>query len=74
MKTILTSQPWTVSQRQWLERIGQQLKKETVMDKAALDQGQFKAQGGFKRIDKMFNNQIEDILSQINCEIWPDVD
>jgi type I restriction enzyme R subunit len=73
MKTILASQPWTAPQRQWLERIGQQLKKETVVDKAALDQGQFKAQGGFKRIDKVFNNQLEDILGQINREIWPDV-
>jgi len=43
------------------------------VDKAALDQGQFKAQGGFKRIDKVFNNQLEDILGQINREIWPDV-
>ena len=73
MKTILASQPWTAPQRQWLERIGQQLKKETVVDKAALDQGQFKAQGGFKRIDKVFNNQLETLLAEINSAIWPDV-
>jgi type I restriction enzyme R subunit len=73
MKTILASQPWTAPQRQWLERIGQQLKKETVVDKAALDQGQFKAQGGFKRINRVFNDQIEDILGQINSAIWREV-
>jgi type I restriction enzyme R subunit len=70
MKTILASQPWTAPQRQWLERIGQQLKKETVVDKAALDQGQFKAQGGFKRIDKVFGGRIEQLLADLNAEIW----
>lgn len=72
MKKILSSQPWTAPQRQWLERIGQQLKKETVVDKSALDQGQFKAQGGFKRIDKVFNHQLEALLAEINSAIWPD--
>jgi type I restriction enzyme R subunit len=48
LKQILASQRWTAPQRKWLERIGQQLKQETVVDKAALDQGQFKTQGGFK--------------------------
>ncbi len=73
MKTILSSQPWTTPQRQWLERIGQQMKQETVVDKAALDQGQFKAQGGFKRIDKVFEGQLETLLAEINSAIWPDV-
>ncbi|TVQ67739.1 MAG: hypothetical protein EA373_12030, partial [Oceanospirillales bacterium] len=70
MKKILASQPWTAPQRQWIERIGQQLKKETVVDKAALDQGQFKAQGGFKRIDKVFAGQLEQVLNNLNEQIW----
>jgi type I restriction enzyme, R subunit len=69
---ILANRQWTAPQRQWLERIGQQLKAETVVDRAALDQGQFKAQGGFKRINKLFNDQLEDILTEINAEIWQD--
>lgn len=73
MKKVLSSQPWTAPQRQWLERIiGQQLKQETVVDKAALDQGQFKTQDGFKRIDKVFNHQLEALLAQINSAIWSD--
>ncbi|MGG6241721.1 type I restriction-modification enzyme R subunit C-terminal domain-containing protein [Nodosilinea sp. AN01ver1] len=69
---FVRTRPLRNCQRQWLERIGQQLKKETVMDKAALDQGQFKAQGGFKRIDKVFGGRIEQALTDLNAQIWLD--
>ncbi len=70
MKKILTSRKWTPSQRKWLERIGKQLKQETIVDKEVFDQGQFKAQGGFTRINKTFGGELETILSQINQELW----
>jgi type I restriction enzyme R subunit len=70
LQTILASQSWTPPQRRWLERIGQQLKQETVVDKAALDQGQFKTQGGFKRINKIFGGQLEQVLTDLNDQVW----
>ncbi|WP_204140846.1 type I restriction-modification system endonuclease [Halomicronema sp. CCY15110] len=70
LKQILASQRWTAPQRKWLERIGQQLKQETVVDKAALDQGQFKTQGGFKRINKVFGGQLGQVLTNLNEQIW----
>jgi type I restriction enzyme, R subunit len=36
----------------------------------ALDQGQFKAQGGFKRINQTFGGELETVLSEINQELW----
>lgn len=69
---ILQRQRWTAPQRQWLERIGQQLKQETVVDRAALDQGQFKSQGGFKRLNKVFDGQLAQVLSDLNGQIWND--
>ncbi|TBR56546.1 type I restriction-modification system endonuclease [Westiellopsis prolifica IICB1] len=74
MKKILTSQNWTPPQRKWLERIGKQLKVETIVDKEALDQGEFKIQGGgFVRLNKAFNGRLEEILVQINEALWQDV-
>ncbi|MGL5875369.1 MAG: type I restriction-modification system endonuclease [Xenococcaceae cyanobacterium] len=73
MKKILTSRQWTPPQRQWLERIGKQLKQETIIDREAFDRGQFKAQGGFKRIDRTFDGELETILSQINSKLWEDI-
>jgi type I restriction enzyme R subunit len=71
MKTILASRPWTPPQRKWLERIGKQLETETVVDRQAFDQGQFQAEGGFQRLNKVFNGELESILGQIAETIWP---
>ncbi len=70
MKKILSSRKWTPPQRKWLERIAKQLKEETIVDREAFDRGQFKANGGFKRINKTFGGELETILSQINRELW----
>ncbi len=71
MRTILTSRPWTPPQRKWLERIGKQLETETVVDRQAFDQGQFQAEGGFNRLNRVFNGELEAILGQIAETIWP---
>lgn len=73
MRKIIASQNWTSPQRQWLERIGKQLKVETIVDREALDQGEFKSQGGFTRINKIFNGSLETILVHINNELWQHV-
>ncbi|MBD2357035.1 type I restriction-modification system endonuclease [Tolypothrix sp. FACHB-123] len=74
MKKILASQPWTPPQRKWLERIGKQLKAETIVDREALDKGEFKTQGGgFERLNKTFAGQLEVILAEIGDWIWQDV-
>jgi type I restriction enzyme R subunit len=71
MKKILASRSWTAPQRKWLERIGQQLKVEVIVDRNALDQGQFKVQGGgFDRLNKAFDGRLEEILVEINEALW----
>lgn len=71
MKTVLAARPWTPPQRKWLERIGKQLETETVVDRQAFDHGQFQAEGGFHRLDKVFNGELEAILGRIVEAIWP---
>ena len=71
MKRILASQRWKPPQRKWLERIGKQLVQETVVDRDALDRGQFKAQaGGFDRLNKVFDGRLEQLLGDISEAIW----
>lgn len=70
MKQIKASQAWTPPQRKWLERIGKQLKKEYIVDRDAFDQGAFREQGGFKRINKVFEGKLESILSEIKASLW----
>lgn len=71
MKKILASQSWTPPQRKWLERIGKQLKAETIVDREALDKGEFKTQGGgFDRLNKVFGGDLENIVIKIHESIW----
>ena len=71
MKKILASRRWTRPQRKWLDRIGKQLIQETVVDREALDRGQFKTQaGGFDRLNKVFGGKLEQLLGDISEAIW----
>jgi type I restriction enzyme R subunit len=71
MEKILTSRSWTDLQRRWLERIGKQLRAEVIVDREALDKGEFKSQGGgFDRLNKTFNGQLEGILQEIGDRLW----
>jgi type I restriction enzyme, R subunit len=70
MKRILSKRVWTVPQRKWLERIGEQITHEFIMDRKALDQEPFEKDGGFKRLNRIFEGQLEVILGDINEELW----
>jgi type I restriction enzyme R subunit len=70
MQMILASRPWTEPQRRWLERIGKQLEQEVVVDREAIDSGQFKATGGYQRLNTIFKGQLDDILGDIAEAMW----
>jgi type I restriction enzyme R subunit len=71
LATILKSRPWTDPQRQWLQRIGNRLLKELVVDREALDQDEpFASNGGFDRLNRQFNGELDQILSQMSEELW----
>jgi type I restriction enzyme R subunit len=70
MQRILSRQSWTEVQRKWLKRIGEQLLREVVVDRASIDEEPFRADGGFQRLNKIFGGQLESILSDINEELW----
>ncbi|MEB3881913.1 type I restriction-modification enzyme R subunit C-terminal domain-containing protein [Lyngbya sp. CCY1209] len=56
-----------------MERIGKQLKSETVVDRLAFDRGQFKSSGGFTRLNTTFDGELEAILNEINGAIWEEI-
>ena len=73
LQRILASQAWTPPQKQWLDRIGKQLKADVIVDHEALEQGMFKAEGGFKRLNKVFDGKLEQVLGTLHEELWKDV-
>jgi len=70
VQTILSSRPWTVPQRRWLERITKQIKQETIVDPDSFDRGAFKQQGGFNRLNRVFDGKLQELLGDIHEEIW----
>lgn len=68
---ILERRAWTPVQTKWLKRIGEQFSKEIVVDRETLDDGQFQVEaGGFARLNKIFNGDLDDVLADLNEEVW----
>ena len=70
MKRILAKRLWTDPQRKWLQRIGEQVAREFIVDRDTLDQEPFQSDGGFNRLNRIFDGQLEAILGDINEELW----
>ena len=70
MQRILASRTWTEPQKRWLQRIGEQIEKEIVVDREAIDREPFAANGGFTRLNKVFDGELESVLTGINEEMW----
>jgi type I restriction enzyme R subunit len=70
MQRILAARPWTEIQRKWLKRIEEQVTREIIVDRAALDEEPFGKDGGFQRLNKIFAGQLESVLADINEETW----
>lgn len=70
MQRVLVGRKWSDPQKRWLRRIGEQVEKEIVVDREALDRDPFAADGGFARLNKVFDGELEGVLSEINEEMW----
>ena len=70
MQRVLASRAWTEPQKRWLKRIGEQVEKEIVIDREAIDKEPFIADGGFARLNKVFGGELENVLAGINEQMW----
>ena len=73
LRKMLASRAWTTPQRQWLQKIAAQTKANLIVDRAALDNPDlvFKREGGgFTRLDRIFDGQLEDVLQTFNEALW----
>jgi type I restriction enzyme, R subunit len=70
MRRMMASRQWTEPQKRWLRRIGDQVEKEIVVDREAVDAEPFRTDGGFNRLNKIFGGELESVLTQINDEMW----
>jgi type I restriction enzyme R subunit len=74
LQSMLATRAWTTPQRQWLGKIAAQTKANMLVDRAALDEPMliFKREGGgFPRLNKLFDGDLELILTEFNDALWP---
>ncbi|WP_163536300.1 type I restriction-modification system endonuclease [Gracilibacillus sp. YIM 98692] len=73
MKKVYSMKVWPKAQKDWLARIEKQLLKESILDpnpEKAFNVEPFKSRGGYKRLDKIFDGQLEDIVDTINTALY----
>ncbi len=57
----------------WIARMEKYLMEESVLNVSVFDEdGRFKAQGGFAKINKVFQNQLENVVLELNEYLYDD--
>ncbi len=73
LQTLLGSRAWTTLQRDWLKKLAAQTKANLIVDRAALDDPAllFKREGGgFRRLNHIFDGELQQILETFNDTVW----
>lgn len=71
LQSILASRQWTNPQREWLKKLAAQTKANFIVDRAAMEKDLvFTESGGFKRLDKIFEGQLQQVLENFNDAVW----
>jgi len=67
---IKTGRGFNKVQLKWIDVIEKQLRAENVLQKQDFEEDPFMSGGGFKRLDKMFNYELEDLMKELNQELY----
>jgi type I restriction enzyme R subunit len=70
VRTVAGRRDLSSLQRRWLERIAAELKRQTLLDAEAFDQHPFRQDGGYRRFNRLFNGELEQLLIEIQDEAW----
>lgn len=70
VKKIRQSRSWNKVQEKWLDRFEAQLIHESILQKEDLDRPPFNEAGGFKRLNKIFDDQLETVIKTINANLY----
>jgi type I restriction enzyme, R subunit len=73
LNQMLSARPWTGPQREWLKKIAAQTKANIIVDREALDDPDLifrREGGGFARLDKLFEGQLQATLDAFHDHLW----
>lgn len=61
---------WNAVQTRWIDRFEKQLLAESVLTKQDLDLKPFIDEGGFNRLDKIFNHDLSNLITELNYNLY----
>ncbi len=64
---------WNKIQQKWIERFEKQLLQETIIKKEDIDKAPFNEAGGFIRLNKIFEDNLSEVLNTINEELYTEI-
>ncbi|WP_435139078.1 type I restriction-modification system endonuclease [Formosa sp. A9] len=67
---IRDMQDWNKIQLKWIDRFEAQLLKETILQIPDLNDAPFNRDGGYKRLNKIFDNKLDDIIRSLNENLY----
>ena len=64
---------FTPEELRWIDRMESYLLEELVLTESTFDEdGRFRAEGGFRRIDRIFRNRLKNVLAELNGFLYDD--
>lgn len=66
-------QDWNKIQSRWIDRFEKRLLEESVIQVQDLDKAPFTEFGGFERLNKIFDNKLDGLISMINENLYGDM-
>jgi type I restriction enzyme R subunit len=69
-KKVRGAKQWNAIQKRWLERFERQLLKENILTTEDFEYEPFRSDGGYKVINKYFNNELDKVLELINQNLY----
>lgn len=70
IESIKQLKEWNKVQLKWIDRFEKQLLKETILRQEDLDEPPFNEAGGFSRLNKIFEEQLGEVISQLNKNLY----
>ena len=61
---------WTPPQIRWLKRIADSIREDDVIDRARFDEGAYGSEGGFSRIDRVFEGKLTEVVAELQDQVW----
>lgn len=70
VKKVRDLRKWNKVQEDWIDRFEMQLIQETILKKENIDENPFLEKGGFERLNKIFDHQLEEVIELINENLY----